>query len=174
MLFYIYKSPQKFKPNDFIECIFDGRELKTFFNGQEINSHKTTLGTAFYVHPQGQKKLPIINFPKMPESRGEKIAWFLSFIGDEKYVSTEEEFYNMYEKLLHDETITNMSVFIKYGRFSIIIADRHLPEKNKTKKNNPVLAWITDDITRQELNDLFDKYESVKNLPCARKFFYHL
>lgn len=174
MLFYIKEAPQTFRPNEFIECTFNGRELKTLFHGQEVDSKEAKFGDTFYIHAQGQKKPPIISFPEMPESRGAKIAWVLSFIGNEKYMSSEKDFYNTYQKLVKTDSITNIAFFTKYGRFSIVIADRHLPEKGKVKKNNPVLAWIADDITREELNSLLDKYESRKRLPCPRDFFYHL
>lgn len=178
LLFYIQKVPQTFKPNQFIECTFDGQKLKTNFHGQEVHSREAKLGDVFYIQFQGQKKPPIITFPELPEKRGEKIAWTLAFIGSEKYVATEADFYNTYNQLVKTDTITNIAVFTKYGRFSIVIADKHIhsdvPEKAKVKKNNPVLAWIADDITREELTSLLDKYESRKKLPCSRDFFYYL
>ena len=174
MLFYISETPQNFRLNEFIECTFNGQELKTIFHGREVDSKEAKLGDAFYVHAQGQKKPPIISFPEMPEARGAKIAWVLSYIGNEKYMSSEIAFYDTYHNLIQTDSITNVAVFTKYGRFADVLADRHLPEKGKVKKNNPVLAWIADDITREELNYLLDRYDSRKKLPCPRDFFYHL
>ena len=174
MLFYISETPQNFRLNEFIECTFNGQELKTTFHGREVDSKEAKLGDAFYVHAQGQKKPPIISFPEMPEARGAKIAWVLSYIGNEKYMSSEIAFYDTYHNLIQTDSITNVAVFTKYGRFAVVLADRHFPEKGKVKKNNPVLAWIADDITREELNYLLDRYDSRKKLPCARDFFYHL
>lgn len=174
LLYYISNSPQTFKPNEFIECTFNGRELQTKFHGIKVNSQEAKLGDTFYIHAQGQKKPPIISFPEMPTPRGTKIAWILSFIGAEKYMTSEKDFYDAYQKLIQTNSITNTAVFTKYGRFAVVIADRHIPEKGKVKKNNPVLAWIADDLTREELNSLLDKYELRKKLPCPREFFYHL
>lgn len=174
MLFYISETPQNFRLNEFIECTFNGQELKTTFHGREVDSKEAKLGDAFYVHAQGQKKPPIISFPEMPEARGAKIAWVLSYIGNEKYMSSEIAFYDTYHNLIQTDSITNVAVFTKYGRFAVVLADRHFPEKGKVKKNNPVLAWIADDITREELNYLLDRYDSRKKLPCPRDFFYHL
>lgn len=174
MLFYISETPQNFRLNEFIECTFNGQELKTTFHGREVDSKEAKLGDAFYVHAQGQKKPPIISFPEMPEARGAKIAWVLSYIGNEKYMSSEIDFYDTYHNLIQTDSITNVAVFAKYGRFAVVLADRHFPEKGKVKKNNPVLAWIADDITREELNYLLDRYDSRKKLPCPRDFFYHL
>ena len=174
MLFYISETPQNFRLNEFIECTFNGQELKTTFHGREVDSKEAKLGDAFYVHAQGQKKPPIISFPEMPESRGAKIAWVLSYIANEKYMSSEIAFYDTYHNLIQTDSITNVAVFTKYGRFAVVLADRHFPEKGKVKKNNPVLAWIADDITREELNYLLDRYDSRKKLPCPRDFFYHL
>lgn len=174
MLRHIETIPQTFTVSPYVESIFNGRKLITYFHGQEIDSRDAKLGEVFYVTAQGQKKPPVISFPKMPESRGEKIAWVLSFIGDEKYMKTEAEFYSTYQELIQSNSITNTAVFTKYGRFAVALADKHLPEKNKVKANNPVLAWISDDITREELNSLLDRYEVRKKLPCSRDFFYHL
>lgn len=141
-----------------------------------VLSYPAKLGNAFYVLPQGKKKPPVLTRAELPTNRGAKIAWALSFIGGEKCMASETDFYKKYDQLLKEDSIRNIAVFSKYTRYALVIADKHVttidPERTKVKKNNPVLAWIADDITLDELNAILDYYDSHKKLPCPKEFFY--
>lgn len=178
MLIFITKTPQDFSINEFIECKFDGRFLQTKLCGEMVLSQPAKLGQAFYIVPQGQKKPPLLSRAELPTTRGAKIAWALSYIGDDKCMPTQAAFYEKYDQLVKDDIIRNIATIINYGRYALVIADKHInsdnPAKSKVKKNNPVLAWISDDVTCEELNVILEKYAERKSLPCPKEFFFIL
>lgn len=178
MIIFITKIPQVFRVNESIQSIFDGRFLQTKICGEVILSQPARLGNAFYIQPQGLKKPPIITQAELPTNRGAKIAWALSFIGEEKCLSSQADFYEAYDQLVKNDIITNIAVFTKYGEYAIAIADKTTFNvalgKDKIKKNNPILAWISDSISLESLQELLEKYESRKKLPCSKEFFYLL
>lgn len=178
MQIFLTQAPQTGKVNEFVEYNFDGRYLQATLNGKMVISQPAMLGQAFYIIPQGQKNAPLVTKAEIPTNRGGKIAWALSFIGADKCMPSENAFYETYDKLVKEDSIMNIASFISYGKYAIVIADKYKhndnPEKCKVKKNNPVLAWISDDIPLWALNELLDKYESRRRLPCPKEFFYIL
>lgn len=178
MIIFLTKVPQEFRINESIKTVFDGRFLQTKICDEVVLSHPAHLGNAFYIQPQGLKKAPIINRAELPSNRGAKIAWALSFIGNEKCMSSEADFYSMYDQLVKENIISNIATFTKYGEYAIVIADKSTFNatlgKNKVRKNNPVLAWISDNISLESLRELLEKYETRKKLPCNQEFFYLL
>lgn len=179
LLIFITNTPQTFKVNEYIECSYDGRFIQTKLNGEIVLSQPAKLGNAFYLVPQGQKKPPLLTRAELPTTRGAKIAWALSFIGDEKMMNSQADFYTTYDILVKEDIIRNIALTTKYGSYAIAIADKHIinvkqPEKSKVKKNNPVLAWIADDISYEDLNHLLDEYAKRRSLPCPKEFFFLL
>lgn len=178
MILFITKVPQTFRINESINAVFDGRFLQTKLCDEVVLSQPAHLGEAFYIQPQGLKKIPIVSRAELPANRGAKIAWALSFIGDDKCMKSEADFYNKYDQLLKEDIIRNIAAFTKYGQYAIVIADKSVFNatlgRNKLKSRNPVLAWISDDISLESLRELLEKYESRKKLPCNKELFYLL
>lgn len=178
LIIFITKEPQSFRVNESINAVFDGRFLQTKIHDEVVLSQPAHLGEAFYILPQGLKTPPIITRAELPANRGAKIAWALSFIGDDKCMKSEADFYNTYDQLVKDDIIRNIAAFTKYSQYAIVIADKSVFNatlgRNKLKSRNPVLAWISDDISLENLRELLEKYESRKKLPCSKEFFYLL
>ena len=178
MIIFITKVHQEFRVNEAITSVFTGRFLQTKIRDEVVLSQPAQLGNAFYIQPQGLDKVPVVTRAELPASRGAKIAWALSFIGDDKCMTTEASFYENYDKLVKQDIITNIAAFTKFGQYAIVLADKTQFNvslgKNKVKKNNPVLAWISDDITLESLHELLERYESRKKIPCNKEFFYLL
>lgn len=178
LIIFITKEHQSFRVNESINAVFDGRFLQTKICDEVVLSQPAHLGEAFYILPQGLKNPPIITRAELPTNRGAKIAWALSFIGDDKCMKSEADFYNTYDQLVKDDIIRNIAAFTKYGQYAIVIADKSVFNatlgRNKLKSRNPVLAWISDDISLESLRELLEKYESRKKLPCSKEFFYLL
>lgn len=162
-----------------IRCNFDGRFLQTFRNDELILSHPAHFGEAFCIQFDDESNIQLSKI-SLPSKRGEKIAWALSFVGDEKCKASQSEFYEKYEELVNSNTITNIAVFSKFNRYSIAIADMHIPleiapnGRETVVHGVPVLAWISDDITPEDLSELLDKYSVRNRLPCSKEFFYLL
>lgn len=178
MIIFITKVPQTFQVNESINAVFDGRFLKTKIHDEVVLSHPARLGEAFYIQPQGKNVIPNVYRTELPTNRGAKIAWALSFIGDDKCMNSEADFYNTYDQLVKEDIIRNIATFTQYGQYAIAIADKYVFNATlgmyKLKNKIPVLAWISDDITLESLRELLEKYESRKKLPCNKEFFYLL
>ena len=162
-----------------IKCNFDGRFLQTFRNDELILSHPAHLGEAFCIQFDDENDIHLSK-TSLPTKRGEKIAWALSFVGDEKCMKSESEFFSKYEELVNTNAITNIAIFSKFNRYAIAIADMHFPlpiapnGSSTVVHGVPVLAWISDDITSVELAELLSKYSVRNRLPCSKEFFYLL
>lgn len=178
MIIFITKVHQEFRVNEAITSVFTGRFLQTKIRDEVVLSQPAQLGNAFYIQPQGLDKIPVVTRAELPANRGAKIAWALSFIGEDKCKNTEASFYETYDQLVKQDIITNIAAFTKFGQYAIVLADKTMFNatlgKNKIKRNNPVLAWISDDITLESLHELLERYESRKKIPCSKEFFYLL
>ena len=142
-----------------------------------ILSHPARFGEAFSILFDKEDNIQLSK-TSLPTKRGEKIAWALSFVGEEKCKTSESDFYNKYEELVKSNLITNIAVYSQFGRYALVVADMHFPMqtapngKEAVVRGVPVLAWISDDITHEELTKLLNQY-SVRNiLPCSKEFFY--
>ena len=144
-----------------------------------VLSHPAHLGEAYYVLPQGDN-VPLVERKSIPSNRGAKLAWALSFIGEDKCVKSEADFYSQFDYLVGTDTITNIAAFTKYGKYGIILANKHILSetapngRSKVIINTPILAWISDTISFEDLTDLLNKYSSRIPLPCNKEFFYLL
>ena len=162
-----------------IKCTFDGHFLQTFRKDELILSYPAHFGEAFCIQFDDENNIQLSK-TALPTKRGEKIAWALSFIGNEKCKTSESDFYTRYEELVNSNVITNTAVFSKLNRYAIAMADMHFPlqtapnGKAAVAHGVPVLAWISDDITSEELAELLNKYSVRNRLPCSKEFFYLL
>ena len=93
MNIFIYGNDQTFRINEAFSLRFDGVTLSTHRNGEFVSSIPAQKGDSFYVIAQGMIKQPQITKAELPESYGERIAWALSFIGENKIAKSEEDFY---------------------------------------------------------------------------------
>lgn len=162
-----------------VKCKFDGRFLQTFRNDEIILSHPAHFGEAFCIEFDKENNIQLSK-TSLPTKRGEKIAWALSFVGKEKCKASEADFFKTYEELVNSDLITNIAVFSKFGRYALAVADMHFPMqmapngRHAVVHGAPVLAWISDDITSEELTELLSKYSVRNRLPCSKEFFYLL
>ena len=178
MIFFI-TDVKEYPISNNIKCIFDGRFLQTIRNDELILSHPAHFGEAFCIDIDKEDNVQLTK-TSLPTKRGEKIAWALSFVGNEKCKASEAEFYAQYEELVNSNAITNIAVFSKFNRYAIVIADMHFPMQTAANGKAavvhgvPVLAWICDDITAEELAEILSKYSIRNRLPCSKEFFYLL
>ncbi len=177
MIIFIANEPQTFEVTDNIKANFEGRFLQVTLDGTMVISYPANIGDAFYIQPTGEKEAPIVKRADLPTNRGAKIAWALSFIGEEKCMPTQDAFFKKYQELIDGESIFNVFTQKKHNRFAFLIADTYASKANSSgiiqrNCNSPILAWFADDLTTGELNEILNGYAFKKKLPCPREFFY--
>ena len=116
MQIFLYKPDEVFTVSEFVRADYDGFTLRVYFHGELSSSHEASIGDCFFVTSNGSKKLPTVVKAELPNSRGAKIAWALSFVGENKYVENGNEFWNRCQKI--SDEITDSEIDDLVERFS--------------------------------------------------------
>lgn len=175
MQVFLHKSDEVFNVSEFVRADYDGFTLRIYFHGELVSSHEANLGDCFFVTSNGSKKLPTVVKAELPNSRGAKIAWALSFVGESKYVENGNEFWNHCQKISDENTLSNIIYLVSPGVYALCIADRvsfsKKPEsKLKVKVKNPILAWISDEITESEIDELVERFSQERGIFCPVEY----
>lgn len=151
---------------EFVRVTFDGNELRTYLNDSLTDFQPAKIGECFYVQPHGSKKSPDVTKAKMPETRGRKIAWALSFVGDEKQADSLEEFWSKF----NSGNLSDINgILVKYDDYAFVLQEE--PGKENLK---PLLAFVSDTISRSELEKMLFDYQVARKLYCPEEFIYLL
>lgn len=171
MLVYLYDN-QSGTVNEFIKFEFDGSYFRTFLNENEVSTIEASFGDCIYITPQGQKKAPIVEKAALPQNRGARIAWALSFIGKEKFAKTEKDFFEKIRVHFDDVKLRNLAYEYSQNNFGFLIADKAILYKKtyKLKKASTILAWISDDISDEALEDLCRRYSKTRKIYCPLEY----
>lgn len=175
MQIFLYKPNESFSPSEYIRTEFDGTTLKTYFNEELVDSRTANIGNSFFIIPLGSKKVPQVKEAEMPATKGAKIAWALSFIGESKFVAEEKNFWKRYQEIAAENTLHNTMYLLNPGVYALCIADRvvdsqRVLSKPKVKLKNPVLAWISDDITDDEIDELVERFSLEREIFCPVEY----
>lgn len=167
MLIYLYQ-PDIFAVNESIQADFDGSTLRTYLNGALTDSRTAAPGECYYIQPTGESKAPKITKAEMPKSRGLRIAWALSFIGERKNAANFDEFMIKYQQYINKELTYQCCMFTPQSenrKYAIVL---EINPENRIPK--PILAWIADDITEEELDELIKTFITYRKLFCPIEF----
>ena len=175
MQIFLCKPQEVFNPSEYVRIEFDDGNLRTYLNGELTDSRPANIGDSFYVIPSGSKKAPKVNKAELPKSRGARIAWALSFVGDNKFATSEKDFWTKYQELHSENLIYNAVYLLNPGVYALCIADRitepvKVLGKPKVKPKNPVVAWISDNITSDELDELIERFTLERKVFCPAEF----
>ena len=107
MQIFLYKPGMKFSANEFIYSEFDGSVLRTYLCNEMTDSRAANIGDSFFILPCGTKKAPTVTAVDLPKTRGAKIAWALSFVGESKYVKEEKDFWNRCQEISKEFDLSN-------------------------------------------------------------------
>ena len=171
MIIYLRETEQRFVINSFVVSKFDGENLRTYLHDRLVDTQPANSGECFYIQPKGLKKKPIITKAKLPEKRGEKISWALSFIGKNKLASSYDEFLKEFYALQDTEGEENFVCELD-KKFNYAIAFKKPEETNGLMK--PALAFISDEISSDDMKNLLDDYKKTRKLYCPEDFFDYL
>lgn len=175
MQIFLCKADMSFSANELVHSEFDGVVLRTYLGDELTDSRKAKIGDSFFILPCGTKKAPKINAVELPKTRGARIAWALSFVGESKYVSEEKDFWNRYQQISEEFTLMNSVFLLNPGVYALCIADRVADSKKalskpKIKVKNPILAWISDDITDSEIDEMLERFTKERDLFCPEEY----
>ena len=175
MQLFLYKSDMSVSANEFVRSEFDGSILRTYLNGELIDSRAAKIGDSFFVLPCGSKKAPKVSAVELPKTRGARIAWALSFVGENKYVNEEKDFWDRYQQISSECELQNSVYLINAGVYALCIADRTADSKKaqskpKVKVKNPILAWISDNITDSEIDEMLERFTKERALFCPAEY----
>lgn len=175
MQIFLYKSDSLFRANEFVCSIFDGATLCTYLNNELTDSRPAKIGDSFFVLPCGTKKAPKVNAVELPKTRGARIAWALSFVGESKYVNEEKDFWERYQQISKEFELMNTVYLLNPGVYALCIADRVADSKKalskpKIKAKNPILAWISDDITDSQIDEMLERFTKERALFCPEEY----
>lgn len=175
MQIFLHKAGESFNANEFVHSEFDGSVLRTYLNGELTDSRTAQIGDSFFILPCGTKKAPKVDAVELPKTRGARIAWALSFVGESKYVSEEKDFWDRYQKISQESELMNSIYLLNPGVYALCIADRVSDSKKalskpKIKVKNPILAWISDDITNSQIDELLERFTKERALFCPAEY----
>lgn len=177
MQLFLTHEGQTWNISPYVSASFKDNTLRVFSNEnveQTYQSVTAQLGESYYVQVFGQEKAPILKKANMPEKRGEKILWALSFVEPEKRVSSADEFFKR-QPSLAKEYGSNESIiqFVNGGYAFFVAKKRAQPGKGKRSrqvKYKPCLAWCSDTISEKDLQDLIHKYRHYRKIYCPLEF----
>ncbi len=175
MQIFLYKANMSFSANEFVHSEFDGTVLRTYLKGTLTDSRAAKIGDSFFILPSGQKIAPKVTTVELPKTRGARIAWALSFVGEGKYVNEEKDFFNRYQQISKEVDLMNPVYLMESGVYALCIADRVADSKKamskpKIKAKNPILAWISDDITSLQIDEMLEKFKKERALFCPEEY----
>lgn len=175
MQIFLCKPHEVFAPSEYVKTEFDGTNLRTYLNGELTDSRPASIGESFYIIPSGTKKAPKVTKADLPKTRGARIAWALSFVGENKYATSEKEFWTRYQALNAESLIYNAVYLLNPGVYALCIADRitesvKVKSTPKVKPKNPVVAWISDTITSDEIDELLERFSQERKVFCPTEF----
>lgn len=175
MQIFLCKSGTSFSANELVHSEFDGVVLRTYLGNELTDSRAAKIGDSFFVLPCGTKKAPKVNAVELPKNRGARIAWALSFVGESKYANEEKDFWKRYQQISKEFDLMNSVFLLNPGVYALCIADRVADSKKalskpKIKLKNPILAWISDDITDSQIDELLERFTKERALFCPEEY----
>lgn len=157
----LIKKSMQITVSPYVTVKFDGKELRTIFNNAVMDTRPAKVGDMFWIYPQGSKKPPKIEQAKMPDKRGEKISWALSFKNELSRTSSLEDFCKQTNPL---PTTGKGSVTVQRSSYAFMMTEK------ENGKLSPALSWVSDDISKAEIKELIKDYTLFGKLFCPEEF----
>lgn len=177
MQLFLTHEGQIWNISPYVNAIFSNHTLRIFSSTNVAVVYATAtaeVGESYYVQVFGHEKNPVLKKVAMPENRGDKILWALSFVEPEKRVSTVEEFWEKQPQVA-DAYGSKVSIihFVK-DEYAFYVAKRSSQpgkgHRSHQTKYKPCLAWCSDNISEESLQDLIKKYRRYRKIYCPIEF----
>ena len=177
MQLFVTSNSQTWDINPYVSAVFEDGTL-TLFSKENRDiiycTEKTAPGELFHVQVFGPEKKPLLRKGNMPEGRGNKILWAMSFGEAEKRASSEEDFYSKQPEVEKAYGSNVSIVYSKKGAYAIFLAKKHTqPGKGRRSKKaryKPCLGWCSDTISDEELQNLIREFRRHRKIYCPIEF----
>lgn len=167
-------KPFRQQISPYVDAVFTGTELQLLFKGSFIEICEARPGESYYVVPHGQSKYPEMEKVKMPDTRGKKIAWALSFIESKKHADSYEDFIARYKDVAegYDSLNNKVCEFMPDAYAFMVAPKKTQPGKGlgRVGKMKPLLIWVNDDISEADLELLISTYRRYHTIFCGEEF----
>lgn len=177
MQLFLTHDGQTWDVNPYVSASFLNHTLRVF-SKEDVN---TVYGTAeanpgelYHVQVFGHEKKPILKKGDMPEGRGNKILWALSFAEPEKRAATEEEFYKRQPEIAAEYGSDVSIIHSENDAYAIFIAKKR-PQPGKGRRSHqtkykPCLGWCSDTISEEDLQNLIHVFRRYRKIYCPVEF----
>lgn len=163
--------------NPYVAAVFENNTLVVFSKENRdiiYGIEKAVPGELYHVQVFGHEKKPILKKGEMPEGRGNKILWAMSFVEPEKRASSEEEFYKRQPEIEESYGSEVSIVHSKKGSYAIFLAKKR-PQPGKGRRSHqvkykPCLGWCSDTISDDELQNLIHEFRRHRKIYCPLEF----
>lgn len=177
MQLYLTRDCQTWNVSPYLIATFENHTLRIVAqeNVETVyTSVSAEVGESYIVRTFGKQRPPILEKVQMPENRGDKILWALSFVEPEKRASDYLEFFRLQEKVEADYGSTCNIMHYSQGSYAFFVAKRNIKNSkgSKARKSSykPCLAWCSDTISKKELLELIHKYRRYRKIYCPIDF----
>lgn len=166
MLLFLCKTEQTNQLTDYIKTDFDGHNLRTYLDGRLIDLRPAKVGECYSFYTKGFREVPVIKKKILPTGRGNQIAWALSF--NKKKITHDYRDFLMKFETYNSQKNGCLNLASAPNRYGLII------ERKPNGKAKPLLIFLEDDLTQDELHSLVRTYQIFKKLYCPEEFILKL
>ena len=147
MLLYLYAPDMTVDVGNNIKVEFHNPNLRIIHNGILTSTRTAHIGEGYYVQPRG-KKPPVLNRTFL--TRGQKASALLSIEAANSY----KEYIRKADILTKKYGKSNLCSVCFEQRYGFVLLTNATVRNKKSQKLKPLLAWVSDDITPDELHEL--------------------
>lgn len=177
MQLFLTENGQTWDVNPYVAAVYENGHLVVFSKQDKFTTYaveKAAPGELFHVQVFGHEKKPVLKKSEMPEGRGNKILWAMSFVEPEKRASSEEEFYSKQPEIEASYGSDVSILHSKKGSYAIFLAKKR-PQPGKGRRSRqikykPCLGWCSDDISEEELQNLIREFRRYRKIYCPVEF----
>ncbi len=176
MQIFISKNDQTWEINPYVTASFFNNTLQVFSKDNVevvFDLSPAEIGDSFIVHVFGNEKAPILEKLDLPQNRGDRILWALSFVESEKRVSSLEGFWEHYSEVSSNYGTTSIMHY-QQNSFAFLVAKKRtqIGKGHNTKKTRykPCLAWCSDTISNEDLDEFVKQYRRYRKIYCPIDF----
>lgn len=168
MQIFLWNTPMSITLTEFLSVSFDGQELRATLSGKPSTVCRAQVGDCFYIASNGSKA-PTVVKASMPQNRGQKIAWSLAFSNKKTLANSFDEFWEAVRSY-KAETHKDVMLSVKKNVYAFALV-----ESSKGKKLlKPLSAYISDNISQEDLRQLIKDFTYYRPLFCPSEFLYLL
>lgn len=177
MQLFVTSNGQTWDINPYVSAVFENGTLVVFSKeNREITYgiEKANIGELFHVQVFGHEKKPLLRKADMPEGRGNKILWAMSFGEPEKRASSEEDFYLKQPEIEAAYGSDVSILYSKKGVYAIFLAKKHAQlgkgSRSRKVRYKPCFGWCSDTISDDELQNLIHEFRRHRKIYCPVEF----